>query len=195
MNANANDALVAASVVWALVALASPPARALSLAVGAAAKFGSAALAPLFATPGGWRDRRGTLVFSAVFVAALALLFVPFLPDGGVSELFDRTLGYQADRSSPFSLWGQAPSLDVVQDVVRIAAIGVALAVAFIPRTKSAIQIAALAAAVIVAVQAGATHWFYFYVVWFLPAFLFAALGEQREISRSESAAPHAAAS
>jgi hypothetical protein len=195
MNANANDALVAASVVWALVALASPPARALSLAVGAAAKFGSAALAPLFATPGGWRDRRGTLVFSAVFVAALALLFVPFLPDGGVSELYDRTLGYQADRSSPFSLWGQAPSLDVVQDVVRIAAIGVALAVAFIPRTKSAIQIAALAAAVIVAVQAGATHWFYFYVVWFLPAFLFAALGEQREISRSESAAPQAAAS
>jgi len=195
MNANANDALVAASVVWALVALASPPGRALSLAVGAAAKFGSAALAPLFATAGGWRDRRGTLVFSAVFVAALALLFVPFLPDGGVGELYDRTLGYQVDRSSPFSLWGQAPSLDVLQDVVRIAAIGVALAVAFIPRTKSAIQIAALAVAVIVAVQAGATHWFYFYVIWFLPAFLSAAFGEQREISRSESAAPQAAAS
>src|SRR5581483_1226226 len=30
-------------------------------------------------------------------------------------------------------------------------------------------------AALTVAVQAGATHWFYFYVVWFLPPFLAAA--------------------
>jgi hypothetical protein len=195
MNANANDALVAASVVWAMVALASPAGRALSLAVGAAAKFGSAALAPLFATAGGWRDRRGALIFSAVFVAALAVLFLPFLPDGGPSELYDRTLGYQADRSSPFSVWGQAPSLDFLQAVVQVAAVGLALAVAFIPRRKDAIQLAGLAAAVIVAVQAGATHWFYFYVVWFLPVFLVAALGGLRDVSRSESAAPRAAAS
>jgi hypothetical protein len=195
MNANANDALVAASVVWALVALASPAGRAASLAIGAAAKFGSAALAPLFATVGGWRDRRGLVIFSAVFAALLALLFVPFMPDGGVSELYDRTLGYQADRSSPFSVWGQAPSLDVLQDLARVAAIGLAVAVAFIPRTKNAIQVAALAAAVIVAIQAGATHWFYFYVVWFLPAFLVGAFAEPRDVSRSSSAARPAAVS
>lgn len=192
MNANANDSLVAASVVWAMVALASPAGRAVSLAIGAAAKFGTAALAPLFATAGGPRDRRGLLVFSGVFVALVTLVFLPFWPDGGLSELYDRTLGYQADRSSPFSVWGLAPSLDALQDVARVVAIGLAVAVAFIPRTKTAIQVAALAAAVIVAVQAGATHWFYFYVVWFLPLYLAATF---TEVTRSQSAAPQAAAS
>jgi Glycosyltransferase family 87 len=195
MNANANDALVAASVIWALVALASPPGRALWLALGAAAKFGTVALAPLFATAGGWRDRRGIVIFSAVFAGVLALLFIPFIPDGGVSELYDRTLGYQADRSSPFSVWGQAPSLNALQDLARVGAIGLAVALAFIPRSRTAIQLAALSAAVIVAVQAGATHWFYFYVVWFLPVFLVAAFGELQTVSRSSSAAPRAAAS
>jgi len=200
MNANANDGLVAASVVWAMVALASPLARGLSLAVGAAAKFGTAALAPLFATAGGLRDRRGILVFGAAFVAALTLLFVPFLPDGGVSELYDRTLGYQTDRSSPFSVWGLAPSLGFLQDLVRVGAVVLAIAVAFVPRAKSAIQLAALAAAVVVAVQVGATHWFYFYVVWFLPLYLAAVFGEHaairgEDLSRSSSAARPAAAS
>ena len=48
--------------------------------------------------------------------------------------------------------------------------------------------VAALAAAIGVAVQLGATHWFYFYVVWFLPAYLAVALGEVGA-SRSSSVA------
>ena len=200
MNANANDGLVAASLVWAMVALASPAARGLALAAGAGAKFGTAALAPLFATAGGLRDRRGILVFAAAFAVALLVLFLPFLPDGGFSELYDRTLGYQADRSSPFSAWGLAPSLGLLQDIVRVGAIALAIAIAFVPRAKSAVQVAALAVAVIVAVQVGATHWFYFYVVWFLPLYLAAVFGEHDPvnrdgISRSSSAARRAAAS
>lgn len=201
MNANANDALVAASVVWAMVALASPVRRGVLLALGAAAKFGTAALAPLFATAGGLRDRRGILVFAAAFVAVALLVFAPFLPDGGVSELYHRTLGYQADRSSPFSVWGLAPRLDFVQDLVRFAAVALAVAVAFVPRRKTAVQVAALAAAVIVAVQVGATHWFYFYVVWFLPLYLAVTFAEhtgaspEEQVSRSSFAARPAAAS
>ena len=42
----------------------------------------------------------------------VAVVTLPFLPDGGLREIYDRTLGYQATRSSPFSVWGQAPSLD-----------------------------------------------------------------------------------
>ena len=194
MNANANDALVAASVVWALVAIRSPARRGLALALGAAAKFGTAALAPLFATAGGLRDRRGLLVFSGVFVAVVALPFLPFLPDGGIGEVYDRTFGYQSDRSSPFSVWGQAPSLDFLQSVVRVGAVVLAIGLAFVPRTKTVLQVAALAAAIVVAVQVGATHWFYFYVVWFLPAYLAVALGEVA-VSRSGSEARRAAAS
>ena len=197
MNANANDSLVAASVVWALVALASPVGRGAALAVGAAAKFGTAALAPLFATAGGLRDRRGMALFALSFGALCLLAFLPFLPAGGVGELYDHTLGYQASRSSPFSLWGLAPSLDFLQTVARLGAVALALAVAVYPARKTVIQVAALAAAVVVAIQVGATHWFYFYVVWFLPLYLAATFGEHRWIgvSRSSSAARPAAAS
>jgi hypothetical protein len=105
-------------------------------------------------------------------VAVTALLVLPFLPDGGLREFYDRTLGYQASRSSPFSVWGLAPSLDFLRPVERVAALALAVAVALWPRRKTAAQVAALAAAVVIAVQLGATHWFYFYVVWFLPLVL-----------------------
>ena len=195
MNANVNDGLVAASVVWALVLLRSAPGRGVALAIGAAAKFGTAALAPLFATAQyGLRDRRGIALFCVAFGLTALILFAPFLPEGGPSELYDRTFGFQANRGSPFSLWGQAPSLGWLQDLTRIGSIALALALAFVPRTKTVLQVAALAAAIVVAVQLGATHWFYFYVVWFLPAYLAVALGEVA-ISRSGSEARPASAS
>jgi hypothetical protein len=196
MNANANDSLVAASVVMAMLALASPPARAVAVALGAAAKFGSAALAPLFATGTGERRWRSALVFSVVFVGVAASLVLPFLPDGGLREFYDHTLGYQASRSSPFSVWGLAPSLDFLRPVERAVAAALALAVAWWPRRKTPAQVAALAAAVLIAVQLGATHWFYFYVVWFLPLVLAALFAIQpSELSRSASPAARGSAS
>ncbi len=190
MNANANDSLVAAIAVGAMLALASPPARGALLALGSAAKFGSAALAPLFATGTGERRWRSALVFSVVFLVVCALLVLPFLPDGGLREFYDRTLGYQASRNSPFSVWGLAPSLDFLRPVERLAAGALAVAVALWPRRKSATQVAALAAAVVIAVQLGATHWFYFYVVWFLPLALAAMfVAQSGGLSRSGSPA------
>jgi hypothetical protein len=137
----------------------------------------------LLATATGERRVRSTILFAAAFVAVSAALFLPFVPHGGLRELYDRTLGYQASRSSPFSVWGLAPSLDFLRAFVRGAAVALAVAVAFYPRTKSALQVAALSAAVIVAVQVGATHWFYFYVVWFLPPLLAAAFAAERVIA------------
>ena len=49
-----------------------------------------------------------------------------------------------------------------------------ALAVAFVPAAQDPVQVAALAAAVLIAVQLGVTHWFYLYVVWFAPLALVA---------------------
>ena len=109
--------------------------------------------------------------------------------------MYDRTLGYQATRSSPFSVWGQAPSLDALQPVARVLAAALAVGVAFWPRVKTPLQVAALAAAVTIAVQLTAAHWFYFYVVWFLPFVLVAAFASQREITRSSSEARRAAGS
>ncbi len=175
MNANANDSLVAALTVWALVAIGSAPLRGALVALAAAAKFGSAALAPLLAAGTGERRWRSALAFTVAFAAVAVAVVWPFVPDGGLREMYDRTLGYQASRGSPFSVWGLAPSLHFLQPLARGAAVALALALALWPRRRTLAQIAALVAAVTVAVQAGATHWFYFYVVWFLPPFLAAA--------------------
>jgi Glycosyltransferase family 87 len=193
MNANANDSLIAATGVGAMLVLTSPPARGAMVALGAAAKFGSAALAPLFATGTGERRGRSAIAFAIAFVVVTALLILPFLPNGGLHEFYDRTLGYQASRSSPFSVWGLAPSLDFLRPVERVATVALALAVGLWPARKTPAQVAALAAAVLIAVQLGATHWFYFYVVWFLPlvlAALFVAQRGERLTQFSSRAAP-----
>ena len=101
-----------------------------------------------------------------------------------------RTLGYQATRSSPFSVWGQAPGLDFLQPVARVLAVALALGVALYPRFKTPVQIAALAVVVTIAVQLTASHWFYFYVVWFLPFALVASFGSQERILASGDRRP-----
>ncbi len=183
MNANANDALVAALGIGALLAISSAPARGGLVALAAAAKFGSAALAPLLAFGTGERRWRSAALFSLAFALVALACALPFIPDGGLSELYDRTLGYQAARNSPFSVWGQAPSLEFLQPAVRVGAVALALGVAFHPRRKSVIQIAALAVAVTIAVQLTAAHWFYFYVLWFLPFALVASFATQERIT------------
>ncbi len=193
MNANANDGLVAALSVGAMLALSSASARGAMVALATAAKMGPTALAPLFAT-GRERRLRDWVVFGLAFAAVVVVTFAPFIPDGGVGEVYDRTFGYQASRSSPFSVWGLAPSLDFLQTAVRAGAVALAVALALWPRSRSAVQIAALAAAVTIATQLGATHWFYFYVVWFLPFVLVAGFGAERAVTPESSAAHPAAA-
>jgi hypothetical protein len=174
LESNSNDTLVAVSCVGALLAATLARERAsgalagVAVALGAAAKFVNAALAPLFA-------RRSPLFFSAAFLLALALVVAPFVPDGGAHELYDRTIGYQASRPSPFSVWGQVGSLGWLQEATKAAAIGLALVAGAYPRNPSLRQTAALGAAILVAVELTATHWFYLYVVWFVP-FVFVAL-------------------
>ena len=168
LESNSNDTLIAVAVVGALLAT-GPALRGVAIGLGAAAKFAPLALAPLFATAGGERRTRHVVVFALALAAAVVVTVAPFVPDGGLRELYDRTVGYQAGRPSPFSIWGQEPSLEWLQTVVKVAAAGLALLVAFVPRRKSPAQLAALAAAVLVAVQLTMTHWFYLYVVWFAP--------------------------
>jgi len=187
LESNSNDTLVAVACVGALLAAtiardrASAAAGALAIGLGAASKFITAALAPLFA-------RRSPLVFLGTLALLVALAVAPFIPDGGLRELYDRTVGYQASRPSPFSIWGQVESLGWLQDVTKAAAAGLALLAAFLPRRPDLRQTAALGAAILIAVELTMTHWFYLYVVWFVPfAFvaLFAAhgrtIGEGRE--------------
>ena len=47
------------------------------------------------------------------------------------------------------------------------AAAVLAIVVAFVPRRRTLPQIAALAAAVLIAIQLSVDHWFYLYIPWF----------------------------
>jgi hypothetical protein len=176
LETNANDTLVALGCIAALIGFAGRSAvtSGIAIGLGAASKFATLALAPLFA-------RRRPLVFGLVVAATLALVVLPFIPDGGLREMYDRTIGYQAGRGSPFSIWGQVDSLGWLQAAVKAAAIGLALLVAFLPRHPDARQVAALGAAVLIAFQLAVTHWFYLYVVWFVPFVLVAIFGAYRE--------------
>ena len=54
------------------------------------------------------------------------------------------------------------------------------VAVAFFPRYRTTAQVAALGAAVLVASQLTAIHWFYLYIDWFVPFALVALFCEYR---------------
>ena len=176
LQSNSNDSAVAMFVVWALVALSSAPLRGALAALAGATKLAPMALAPLLVR-GREPSRRSVLLAAAAFALVMVAAFAPFLPHDGVRGLWDRTLGFQAGRDSPFSLWGQHPSLGAVHVAVEVAAGVLAVVVAFFPRgRRSTAQVAALAAAVLIALQLAAVHWFYLYVPWFAPLVLVALL-------------------
>jgi hypothetical protein len=176
LQSNSNDTAVGALLVWALVALSSAPARGALAALAGAAKLAPAALAPLLVR-GREPTRRSVLVAAAACAAVTVAVFAPFVPHDGLRGLWDRTLGYQAGRESPFSLWGQYPGLGPLHVAVEVAAAGLALLVAVVPRgRRSTAQVAALAAAVLIALQLAAVHWFYLYIPWFAPLVLVALL-------------------
>lgn len=194
LSTNANDSLVAALVVFALVALTLPRGRSFAsggvLALSAASKFGAAAVAPLLAGGTGERRLRAALPFALAFAAVLAAAVLPLVPDGGLRELYDRTVGYQAGRDSPFSVWGQEDGLDWLQTALQAVVVLLAFALFFVPRRRDPRQLAALAAALLIGVQLTLTHWFYLYVVWFAPLVLVALFAAHRAIAKSPAAEP-----
>ena len=115
------------------------------------------------------------------FVLGGALALVPclllVLGYGGLHEFYDRTLAFQASRGSPFSIWGLY-GWNTAQAVVQAGAVLLAVAVAFLPRRRDLVGLSALAAAVLIGLQLGVTHWFYLYMVWFLGPLLIALLAD-----------------
>src|SRR3954464_8539308 len=171
MDCNVNDALVGALVLCALLAAAKPLRRGMWLAMAGMAKFAPLALGPLYITHA---TRRVRFAVGMVVVLALCGLFV--LRYGAPRTFVDRTLGFQASRGSPFSIWGLR-GWTTAQTAVQIAAVLLAVAVAFVPRRRDLVGLSALTAAVLIGLQLGITHWFYLYMVWFFGPLMAALLG------------------
>ncbi len=62
----------------------------------------------------------------------------------------------------------------LLQSATQAAAALLAVAVFFVPRRRDLVQVAALAGAVLIALQLGVSYWFYLYVAWFAPLVLVA---------------------
>ncbi len=204
LQSNSNDGLVALLTIVALLALTSPAGRGAAAACAALTKFAPLALAPLLATYRGglgadapWgsaRLGRATAVTAAAFAAVAVAALAPL----DLARFYERTLGFQGDRGSPFSLWGLYGGLEAVQAGVLAGAAALALAVAFVPRRRDVVVVSALGAAVTLALQLALDHWFYLYLVWSVPLLLLALLAPYGEPERStdsiESARPGAEA-
>ena len=182
LEANTNDALVSLTLAAALLCLSAPIPRGVTLALSSMTKFAPLALGPLFATFGatatGSLRRYAKVVIPFTIAFALTILVVCFqaLENPGLSTFWHRTLAEQGGRDSPFSVWGQAHSLGWLQAVVKGAVVALALLVAFRPRRRDHVTVAALGAAVMIGMQLTVDHWFYLYIPWFLPFLLIALL-------------------
>jgi hypothetical protein len=200
LESNTNDTLVGALVLAALLAASysGKLARAGGGAVTALAgltKVAPLALAPLLATHSlraAPRQRRPLLygLFGAGFLLTAALVSIPALTHDSLHEIYERTIAYQDNRGSPFSVWGLY-GWHGAEDVVEVAAVALALALAVLPRREDLVGLAAACAAVLIASQLAIEHWFYLYIPWFFPLVLVALLGRFSD----PRAAPPAAAS
>lgn len=190
---NANDSLVSLLVVGALLGATSAPARGIAVGLAGMAKLAPLGLAPLFfsVTRGGRFFSRASLGYILAFLATCgAMLGVAALLGSGPGEIWQRTVAFQADRGSPFSVWGlwgwPGP-----QKVVQGAAVLFCLALSVVPRgARSTPRLAALAAAALIALQLGVDHWFYLYIVWFFPAVMVALLARAPARSPGPVGAP-----
>jgi hypothetical protein len=184
LESNTNDALVALTLAAALLCLTAPIPRGITLALSSLTKFAPLALGPLFATYGA-TQRAGSLVrrygrvvipFTIAFAVTALVVSFEALQDPGLSTYWHRTIGEQGGRDSPFSIWGQEPSLGWLQAIVKAGVVGLAVLVAFRPRRRDHVTVAALGAAVLIGMELTVDHWFYLYIPWFLPFLLIALL-------------------
>ncbi len=181
LSSNSNDTLVAMVIVGALLVLRWAPARGAVGALAGLTKFAPLALAPLLARGlDDWsvprRAVRSVVVFSLAFGATVLVVMLPVLLDGNFHAFWRDTISYQSNRGSPFSVWGLWGGIGFVQRLVQGAAAALAIIVAAFPRRRGIVEVSALGAAVLIALQLGISHWFYLYIPWFVPLVLIALL-------------------
>jgi hypothetical protein len=190
---NTNDTLIAALLVLTMVVVLSPWKRGVMLAIASFVKFVPLALVPLIATGKGPRTTRAWLQFGVAFAVAALALMLPFVSPSQLHNFYMLTLGAQLHRQTPLSLWGQAPSLKPLKDLIEAATVCLGLFLAFRPTVRSRAQIAALSAVLLIGIQLCVSYWYYTYVVWFAPLVLIA-LFSQFRLSAPDEEQPSASA-
>jgi hypothetical protein len=181
-SANTNDAIMPALLLCGFWLVTSPGARGGLAALAGWTKFAALVVAPLWLAYGG--ARRFALGFAAATAAVFSILLLE--PDvlHATRVFADRTVIWQAQRESPFSLWdwrqyhaAGLPDLHLVQRVLEVLLVLGALAAPLaVRRAATPLRLAALTAALLLGFELVLTHWFYLYIPWFFPFVAFAVL-------------------
>ena len=148
-SSNTNDTILPALLIFGFFFAAQPALRGGFAALAGWTKFAALVVAPLWATYPEWNTRRvaryvvGYLVGSAL--AFSVLLLEPNVLDAA-RTFWDRTLGWQLGRESPFSIWdwGQyhargIPDLHLPHQFVKALLLAGALAARVRPAPEVAV--------------------------------------------------------
>ena len=178
-NNNTNDVIVAAVMAIGLAIATMPIGRGATIAAGFATKLFPLVLAPLWMLHDGVGKRGRILDFVLGGGGVVLLSFWVLALDGdpvGAGKLFyEKTLAFQGERETPWTIFTQVPSLAFLQGPLEFGAILLAFVVAVFPKRRTVRRLAAFSAAIIIAFQLTFNYWFYPYVTWFAP-FVFLAL-------------------
>lgn len=177
-NNNTNDIIVAAVAAIGLALATSPIGRGATVAAGFAIKLYPLVLGPLWLMQGG-RRRTPILDFflggAGVIIASFWVLALDGNPIEGARMFYEKTLAFQGDRVSPWTIYTQVPALEFLQTPLTALVILLGFIVAVVPRKRTVRRLAALSAALVIAFELTVNYWFYPYVTWFEP-FVFLAL-------------------
>ena len=122
LESNSNDALVAALLVLTLVVVSPGARRAeFTAALAGLTKFAPLALAPLFMRGTDERPRaRSLLTYALVaYAATIVVVMLPVFLDNNLHAFWHDSIAYQADRVTPFSIWGLWGGLGLEQHIVQ----------------------------------------------------------------------------
>ena len=179
-SSNTNDAIAPALLVWGFAVLTSDVGRGFFVALSGWTKFASLLVLPLWSGyPEARRPRTTTMTLVGFALGSAAVFWVLLLepsPLHAARVFYDRTINWQIGRASPFSIWdwGQyrakgIPDLHLVQRGLQVLLVLGALLLAWFPRYRSPLRMAALTGAVLMGFELVLTHWYYPYLPWFFP--------------------------
>ena len=189
-NSNTNDAIMPAFLIWGFWLCTSAWARGAFVGLAAWTKFGALLVAPLWATyPEFRKSRRTALIFAGGFAIATiaSLLGAAARAEraarcAGLLGSDDPAAGEPAVALLALGL-APVPRRPAGSALAPAGAPGAAGrrggAVAFLPRRKSPLQLAALTGAILIGFELVLTHWFYLYLPWFFAFAAYAVLAAE----------------